>query len=38
MPSRRISLLELAAGAHAAPLVRRVREAPDLEEPGGDYL
>lgn len=33
-----IPLLELVEGRHAAPLVRQVREAPDIEEPSGDFL
>lgn len=33
-----ISLLELVEGSHAAPIVKRVREAPELDEPSGDFL
>jgi|GEM_PF-4828144 len=33
-----ISLLEQVEGAKAGPLIARVREAPEFEDPGGDYL
>ena len=33
-----ISLLELVEGSNAAPLIKSVREAPELDEPGGDFL
>lgn len=33
-----VSLLEQVEGSHAAPLIKRVREAPGLDEPSGDFL
>lgn len=33
-----IALLELVEGSHAAPLIKQVKEAPELVEPSGDFM
>lgn len=33
-----ISLLKLVEGGHAVPMIKRIQETPDLDEPGGDFL